>query len=377
MDFVDEVRTRSGRFAGRVKNWESEPPTEEGTKTSLILPFIQMLGYDIFDPTEVVPEFTADIGIKRGEKVDYAIMQRGKPAILIECKRYGSNLAEDAISQLVRYFGVTNAHFGILTDGISYRFFSDLDQPNVMDPKPFFEFNMLSCSDKAVEELKRFTKEEFNVDETLEAAAVLKYIGGMKQALVRQLSTPDEEFSRWLTKQVYSKLLTQVAKERFSHLVRQAFREFIDDRINATLKSALARDTIIDEPTPEVVAPEDTAQPVALEVTTTEEEVQGYELVKAIVSDVVGLDRVFFRDTMSYSMVLLDNNNRKPILRLYFNSLPNKQIGLPGEGRDSYGRRDIPAYPIESVEEITGYANQIRDVVRRYLKEEGDPRELA
>ena len=325
----------------------------------------------------MVPEFTADIGIKRGEKVDYAIMQRGKPAILIECKRYGSNLAEDAVSQLVRYFGVTNAHFGILTDGISYRFFSDLDQPNVMDPKPFFEFNMLSCSDKAVEELKRFTKEEFNVDETLEAAAVLKYIEGMKQALVRQLSTPDEEFSRWLTKQVYSKLLTQVARERFSHLVRQAFREFIDDRINATLKSALSRDTIIDGPTPEVVAPKDTAQPVALEVTTTEEEVQGYELVKAIVSDVVDLDRVFFRDTKSYSMVLLDNTNRKPILRLYFNSLSNKQIGLPGEGRDSYGRREIPAYSIESVEEITGYANQIRDVVRRYLKEDGDPRELA
>ena len=379
MDFVDEVRTRSGNFAGRVKHWESETPTEEATKTSLILPFIQMLGYDIFDPIEVVPEFTADIGIKRGEKVDYAIMQRGKPAILIECKRYGSNLAEDAISQLVRYFGVTNAHFGILTDGISYRFFSDLDQPNVMDPKPFFEFNMLSCSDKAVEELKRFTKEEFNVDETLEAAAVLKYIEGMKQALVRQLSTPDEEFSRWLTKQVYSKLLTQVAKERFSHLVRQAFREFIDDRINATLKSALARDTIIDEPTPEVVAPEDTAQPVALEpdpVVTTEEEVQGYELVKAIVSDVVDLDRVFFRDTKSYSMVLLDNNNRKPILRLYFNSLSNKAIGLPLEGRDSHGRREIPAYSIESVEEITGYANQIRDVVIRYLKEDGDPREL-
>ena len=377
MDFVDEVRTRSGRFAGRVKHWESEPPTEEATKTSLILPFIQMLGYDIFDPTEVVPEFTADIGIKRGEKVDYAIMQRGKPAILIECKKYGSNLAEDAVSQLVRYFGVTNAHFGILTDGISYRFFSDLDQPNVMDPKPFFEFNMLSCSDKAVEELKRFTKEEFNVDETLEAAAVLKYIEGMKQALVRQLSTPDEEFSKWLTKQVYSKLLTQVARARFSHLVRQAFREFIDDRINATLKSALARDTIIDGPTPEVVVPKDTAQPVALEVTTTEEEVQGYELVQAIVSDVVDLDRVFFRDTKSYSMVLLDNNNRKPILRLYFNSLTNKRIGLPGEGRDSYGRRNILEYPIESVDEITGYADQIRDAARRYLKEDGDPRELA
>ena len=130
-------------------------------------------------------------------------------------------------------------------------------------------------------------------------------------------------------------------------------------------------------PTPEVVAPKDTAQPVALEVTTTEEEVQGYELVKAIVSDVVDLDRVFFRDTKSYSMVLLDNNNRRPILRLYFNSLTNKQIGLPGEGRDSYGRRNILEYPIESVDEITGYADQIRDVARRYLKEDGDPKELA
>ena len=81
MDFADEVRTRSERFAKRVKYWESEPPTEEATKTALVLPFIQMLGYDIFDPTEVVPEFTADIGIKQGEKVDYAITQYGKPAI--------------------------------------------------------------------------------------------------------------------------------------------------------------------------------------------------------------------------------------------------------------------------------------------------------
>ena len=137
MDFIDEVRARSGRFSTRVEKWKGDPPTEEATKTSLVLPFIQMLGYDIFDPTEVIPEFTADIGIKKGEKVDYAIMQRGKPAILIECKKYGSNLDEEAVSQLVRYFGVTDAHFGILTDGIVYRFFSDIDQPNVMDLKPF------------------------------------------------------------------------------------------------------------------------------------------------------------------------------------------------------------------------------------------------
>ncbi|MCE2403925.1 MAG: type I restriction enzyme HsdR N-terminal domain-containing protein [Dehalococcoidia bacterium] len=292
MDFIDEVRTRSSRFAGRLEHLE----TEEATKTGLVMPFIQMLGYDIFNPTEVMPEFTADIGTKRGEKVDYAIMQDGKPTILIECKKYGADLSNEAVSQLFRYFGVTDAHFGLLTDGITYRFFSDLDQPNVMDAKPFFEFNMLNFTDKAVEELKRFTKEGFDPDETQKAASTLKYIEGMKQVLVLQLSTPDEEFIRWLTKQVYSKSLTQAARERFSHMVRKAFGDFIDDRINATLQSALARDTAV-EPAPEAVPLEDDAPTAPPGVTTTEEEVQGYELVKAIVGEVVEPERVVMRDT--------------------------------------------------------------------------------
>ena len=368
MDFIDEVRARSGRFSTRVENWKNAPPTEEATKTSLVLPFIQMLGYDIFDPAEVVPEFTADIGIKKGEKVDYAIMQHGKPIILVECKKYGSNLAEEAVSQLVRYFGVTDAHFGILTDGIIYRFFSDIDQPNVMDPKPFFDFNMINFFDTAVGELKRFTKAAFDVDETQEAAATLKYIEGMKQALVRQLSTPDEEFSRWLTKQVYSKLLTQAARERFAVLVRQSFREFIDDRINATLKSALEREAINSDPVAEVVLPDDTVRPITPMVTNAEE-VRGYELVKAVAGEVVDPARVFIRDTKSYCGVLLDDNNRKPIVRMHFNSPTNKRIGLPGEGVDSLGRRELLTYPIDAVEEISNYADQIRNVVMRYLKE--------
>lgn len=369
MDLIDEVRSRSSRFASRLAHLD----TEEATKNALVLPFIEMLGYAIFDPTEVVPEFTADIGTKRGEKVDYAIIQHGKPAILIECKKYGTDLSQEAVSQLVRYFGVTEAHFGLLTDGITYRFFSDLDQPNVMDAKPFFEFNMLNFSDKAVEELKRFTKDGFDVDETLEAAAVLKYIEGMKQALHRQLTAPDEEFSRWLTKQVYSKSLTQAARERFSTLVRQAFREFVDDRINATVQSVLARDKTSVDPAPEAVPPEDDAPAAPPGVTTTEEEVQAYELVKAIVGEVVEPERVMMRDTQSYCSVLLDDNNRKPIARLYFNSPSNKSIRMPdpGAGRDRWARREM--HPLESVEEIANYADQLRDVVRHYLHEGDEP----
>ena len=371
MDFIDEIRTRSARFSTRVEYWKGETPTEEATKTSLVLPFIQALGYDIFDPTEVVPEYTADIGLKKGEKVDYAIMQRGRPIILIECKKHGSNLAKEAISQLVRYFGVTEAHFGILTNGINYRFFSDLDQPNVMDPKPFFEFNMSNFTVKAVEELKRFTKDEFNVDETLEAASVLKYIEGMKQVLIVQLSVPDEEFSRWLTKQVYSKPLTQAARERFSQLVRQALREFIDDRIDATLKSALARDTVVDEPTPEDASPKQTPFETDA-IVTTEEEVEGYELVKSIVSDVVNSDRVHIRDAKSYCAIVLDNKNRQPIVRFHFDR-STKTIGLFDGTRYSRSNSLIETSKvIESLDDIYQHADQLKDTVRRYLNPPGD-----
>ena len=370
MEFRDDVRARAARFTQRVEHLRREQPTEEATKTALVLPFIQMLGYDIFDPSEVVPEFTADIGTKRGEKVDYALLHQGQPSILIECKKLDDSLADTVTSQLVRYFGVTNAHFGIVTNGIAYRFFSDLDQPNVMDPTPFFEFNMLNASDKAVEELKRFTKEGFDPDETTQAAAILKYIGGMKQALERQLKSPDDEFARWLTKQVYSKSLTQTAKDRFSNLVRQAFRELIDDRINATLKSALARDTTAADTPSDAPKPTDEMIQPTSTITTTDVETKGYELVKSIVSDVVNPDRVFMRDTQSYCGVLLDNNNRQPIARLRFNS-SNKRFEVAGERLDN-GQRDMLSYPIADVEEIAGFADQLRDAVRRYLGENSE-----
>ena len=229
---------------------------------------------------------------------------------------------------------------------------------------------MISFSDTAVGELKRFTMEAFDVDETQEAAATLKYIEGMKQALVRQLSTPDEEFSRWLIKQVYSKSLTQAARERFAVLIRQSFREFIDDRINATLKSAMDRDSTAESESERASQVDETASLATLGIVTTEEEVQGYALVKTIVSDIVDPARIFMRDTKSYCGILLDDTNRKPIVRMHFNYPANKRVGIPGEGTDSSGRKELLTYPVDTVEEISGHADQIRDVVRRYLKED-------
>ena len=357
MDFIDDVRMRSGRFRERLAYLE----TEEATKTALVLPFLEMMGYSIFDPTEVIPEFTADVGTKKGEKVDYALMEAGKPIVVIEIKKYGSNLSQMDMSQLLRYFTVTDAHFGILTDGIVYRFFSDLDQPNVMDPTPFFQFNMLDFTDNEVEELKRFTKSAFDLEETQEAAAMLKYTKGMKQVLARQLNNPDDEFTRLLARQVYSKLLTKQAMERFTEVVKQAFREFINDRINATLKTALAREATEEEPEPEP-EPEQVQQQVPDDVglVTTDEEREGFEIVKDILRDSIDLERVFMRDTLSYCGIILDDNNRKPLCRLRFNAKSVKRLSVfDEEGREQ-------SHIIDSLAEIRDYADQIRTTADRY-----------
>ena len=227
MIFIDEVKKLSDQFAARISHLD----TEEATKNSLVLPFIQMLGYDIFDPTEVIPEFTADVGTKRGEKVDYALIQNNKPAILVECKTYRSALNHAYVSQLFRYFTVTDARFGILTDGIAYHFFSDLDQQNVMDSKPFFEFNLLDFTESQVEELKQFTKSNFHESKSVERAFRLKYITDIKNRLAQEHSNPSDGFVRFIMRPVYAGSLTQKAVEQFRPMVREAFSKFVNESL--------------------------------------------------------------------------------------------------------------------------------------------------
>ncbi len=138
MDLIDRLRD----LASRLEKIVAQLQTEEATKNALVMPFINALGYNVFDPLEVVPEFTADVGTKKGEKVDYAIMQDGKPIILMEVKAANCNLDNAHCSQLYRYFSVTDARFSVLTNGIHYRFFSDLESPNKMDARPFLEVDM-------------------------------------------------------------------------------------------------------------------------------------------------------------------------------------------------------------------------------------------
>ena len=356
MDLIDRVREVSIRAQKRLDKIE----TEEATKTALVMPFIShVLGYNVFDPAEVVPEFTADVGTKKGEKVDYAILQDDVPVIIFECKKYGTELDKDHASQLYRYFSVTQARFGVLTDGIAYRFFADLEEPNKMDSRPFFELDLLNFNEAEVEELRRFTKTSFDIDQILSTAKDLKYIRETKKLLAREWSEPSEDFARFVAGQVYDGTRTRPVIEQFLRVTKKACQQFLADRVDDRLKSALQSGAEKEE------APEPSEQDAETEgkdtsgIVTTEDELQGYFVVKAIVSQDIAAARVAIRDTKSYCGVLLDDNRLKPICRLFFNS-EQKYLGLVNEDRS------IERMPIESVDGIYHHAERLRETVRRY-----------
>ena len=363
MDFIDEVRTRSGRFAERVEHLD----TDEATKNSLVLPFIQMLGYSIFDPTEVVPEFTADVGTRKNEKVDYALMHDGKPAVLIECKKYGSGLNQEEMSQLLRYFTVTDARFGILTDGVVYRFFSDIDQPNMMDPKPLFEFNMLDFTEPQVEELKRFSKSAFDMSEIVDAARELKYTTEIKRVLVDELASPSQEFVDFVVRRFYEGRLTRTVREQFTSLVHRAFTQFINDRITDRLKSALERgeEQEKEKPVEDEVLPEseeENGEPVV-----TPLELEAFTVIKAILRDTIDIRRLHLFPGIRFATIYLyENAERKDqgtlFCRLLFKTR-NLRINLCDR---PFGTND----PVDDIDSFFGFADRFHGAVKAIEAEE-------
>jgi hypothetical protein len=356
MDLIDRLR----EIALRVPSHLEHLHTEEATKNALVLPFINSLGYNVFDPTEVVPEFTADVGTKKGEKVDYAVLKDGQPVMLFECKASNCSLDEAHASQLYRYFSVTPAHFGVLTNGVQYRFFSDLEEPNKMDSRPFFEFSILSVDEKTAEELKKFAKQSFDLEKILSTASDLKYTKGIKRLLAEELTNPSEDFVRLFTGRVYLGRLTQSVKEQFTGIVKRAFQEFLNERINDRLQSALERSSAAEaeeEGLTEDLTSSDEGRNRA--IVTTEEELEGFYMVKAILGNTIDVRRVFIRDTRRYCGILLDDTNRKPICRLWFNATP-KCLGLFDENKNE------TQHAIQDTNDIYKFSEHLRQTVQYY-----------
>jgi hypothetical protein len=363
MDFIEVLQN----ISSKIIKQKDLINTEEATKTAFVMPFISALGYDVFDPSEVVPEFTADVGIKKGEKVDYAIKQDGKIIMLFECKCCNASLDDRHASQLYRYFSVTEARIAVLTDSIVYRFYTDLEESNKMDSKPFMEFNMLDIQEPLVAELKRLTKQAFNLEAILTVASELKYTREIKRILNDQLNAPSEEFVRFLAAQVYSGKLTLAVREQFAGITKRAFAQFINERITERLRSAMGEPDLAAETKSETDNPDDnqsvaSASGSESRIVTTEEELQGYQIVKAIVCSVLDAERIGYRDTISYFGILCDDNNRKPICRLHFNG-KQKYIGILDTNKNE------EKVPINNLNEIYKQADRLKAIAGLYVKQ--------
>jgi predicted type IV restriction endonuclease len=352
MDFKDYIK-QIGERAVKLKD---QIHTEEATKNAFIMPFLQALGYDVFNPLEVVPEFISDIGLKKGEKIDYAIFKDGAPTILIECKHWAQNLSIHD-GQLLRYFHVSKAKFGLLTNGITYRFYSDLVDANKMDEKPFLEFNISEIKDNQIEELKKFHKTIFDAESIVNTASELKFINELKQLFQQEINNPSPEFVKHFARQVYPSIVTAKVLEQFTSLTKRSIQQHISDLITERLKTALTKE---DESIKEQEAIQ--AEQTKVEenkVVTTEQELEGFMIVKTILRQKISVSRVSFRDAQSYFAILLDDNNRKTICRLYLNG-NKKYIAILDEQKKEVKTE------ISSLDDIFNFQEELLKVVENY-----------
>lgn len=341
----------------RIKQLKSNIQTEEATKQSLILPFFQALGYDVFNPLEFVPEFTADVGIKKGEKVDYAILKDDEPLILIEAKSCNENLNKHG-SQLYRYFGTTNSRFAILTNGIIYEFYSDLDEINKMDSKPFYTLDMENLSEQSISYIEKFSKSNLDIDNILNTASDLKYIGLAKSAFKELLENPSDEFIRLLLNMgIYDGMKNQKVIDKFKPIAKKAMNQYINERMSSKFKETLnnSEDEKIEKNDPKI-----DEEIVESKIVTTIDELSAYAIVKSILRQSIDPKRITYKDTESYFGILLDGNIRKWIIRINLDK-KNKYVFIPDENKKAI------RYNIESLDDLYSFEDKLTEALNRYL----------
>lgn len=360
MSFDEEIKSFSKSITQKMEHID----TEETTKIALILPFLELLGYDTSNPGEVKAEYTADIGNKQGEKVDIALLTNNQPIIFIECKSVNTQLDASHLSQLYRYFSITDVKIGILTNGVNYQFFTT-SKDNRMDDKPFLEINLLNISKNDVNELKKFIKENINVEEVITRADNLKYKTLIKKCLNNELSNPSDEFVKVIGKQVYDGVLTQSVKERFSTIISKVATEIINEKVEKRLSDAVSNNEEyhLDDQVEETEVKNNDG------VVTIEEELEGYYIVKSIASELIDGDRVTMRDRKSYCNILLDNHQFYTILRLHFNNTDNLRIELFDNVDIGHNGMKIgEKISIEKVSELYNYKQRILSTIKEYIE---------
>lgn len=374
MDFKDQI----AQLSERISKQKDSIATEEATKTAFIMPMIATLGYDVFNPFEVVPEMDCDLIKKKGEKIDYAIMKDESPILLIECKHCKQDL-DLHDTQLQKYFVASKARFGVLTNGIEYRFYTDLEKINIMDDKPFLVVNMLDLSDADIEQLKKFHKSYYNEEDVLSTANDLKYTTEIKSILNNEFASPTAEFVRFFARQTYtSGQITSKVIDMFTPLVRKSIssviNDIISDRLNTAIKnSEHTSETLSVQDNTSVNFPtEDTNKKLPdgivymdkeFGVVTTQEELDAYNIIRSILRKNIDVTRITYKDYKTYFVVNLDDSEWFWICRISIGAR-KKRIGIPV---DRY--KSCEWIQIDNIDDIFKYADKLEESLKTAMKE--------
>ena len=363
MSFENEVKEFCKEINSKLEHIDSE----ETTKIALIMPFLRILGYDTTNPAEVKAEYTADVGTKQGEKVDIAILEENNPVIFIECKQVNNPLTTDHISQLYRYFSITDIQIGILTNGIEYKFFTTGEDNNRMAEKPFLDIDLLNLTKNDIKELEKFVKKNFNINEIVTRADDLKYRNLIKKTLLSEFEDPSDEFIKVIGKQVYDGILTPAIKERFGVIIKNVTTEIINEKVEKRLADAVAN---TDKPVETKPKEEKKETPtVTDEVYTTPEELEGYYIIKSIAAEVTDSERITIRDRKTYCNILLDDHQFYTIVRFYFNNEDSLKIELFDKVEVGHNGTKIgDKINIENVSDIYRYKERILSIIYEYIK---------
>lgn len=354
-------------FIERIKSIKDSIATEEATKTALIMPFFSLLGYDVFNPLEFVPEYVADVGTKKGEKVDYAIVKDGTPVVLIEAKSINQKLSKHS-GQLYRYFTGTKAKFAILTNGIQYRFYTDLDEPNKMDDIPFNQIDLLNLKSSHIDDLMKFHKASFDVASLLDSASILKHKSTFKELFSAQLEDPSDDFVRLFLQDIYQGMKTQAVVAKFKPILRQAMGELINEQMNDKIITALSATSPGAAPaaTPAPVAVkrvdsgEDARPAPAPPQELTEPEQQAFAQFCAILVEYIDPESLTYKKSESNVSFLYQNNARKWICRLGVSGDEITLI-LPDENRQEIKCRIANFY------EMRNYGPYLLSILQRHV----------
>ncbi len=338
MEFTEKIN----QLKERALSLKDSLKTEEATKNALIMPFLNALGYDVFNPLEVVPEYIADSRLKKDEKVDYAIIKDGNPIILLECKKVDNDKLDvkKHAGQLFKYFTACQAKFIILTNGLIYKFFSDIEEPNILDKDPFFTFNLLEFKDNQLETLSEFCKENFDVEKAYSNAGDLKYIRQFEEVIESEYRNPSDDFVRYLLdkSEIYDGIKTAKVIERHRKTTIEAFNLFMSKIMKTSLDFSLTSKTEKKDKKNEVI--------------TTLEELEGLAIIKAVLNNVIDISRITYRDNASYFNIIIDDNIRKTICRLYFNRT-QKYIAFIDNNKEV-------KKPLNTVDDIFQFEQEIR-----------------